>query len=57
MSDIEKRLKKLEKQNKKQPLKKFKDTEYESDTRLDPYHREKVSLRDLEELIHEDEDE
>lgn len=53
-NDIEKRLKKLEKQ--KKPLKKFKFGEYESDTKLDPFIRKKVSVRDIEDLI-EDENE
>lgn len=49
---IEKRLKKLEK---KTPIKKMGGYEGERDTRLDPYQREKINVRDIPDLI-EDED-
>lgn len=55
MSDIEKRLRKLmDKKNK--PLKKFKGDGGEAATKLEPYKREKIDVRDVEDLI-EDEDE
>lgn len=51
MSDLDNRLSKLEKMNKKnKPLKKFKG-DGEADTRLEPYRREKIDVRDVEDLI------
>ena len=49
MSDIEKRLRKMEKKQK--PLKKFKGDGGESDTKLEPYKRERIDVRDVEDLI------
>lgn len=55
--DIEKRLKKLEKQNKKgKTLKKFKGdyTETDNGTKLEPYQRERFDLRDLDDILEEE---
>lgn len=55
MMDIDKQFRKLEKANKKnKPLKKFKG-EGEVPTRLEPYKREKIDVRDVEDLLEDDE--
>lgn len=59
MSDIDKRLKELEKANRKgKTIKKFRGdyTETDNGTKLEPYHRTKISLRDIGDLV-EDSDE
>lgn len=53
MSDIEKKLRKLEKNKTVKPLKKFKG-EGEVETRLEPYKRTKVVVRDIDDLIEDD---
>jgi len=55
MLDINKRMNQLEKTKKPKPLKKFKG-EGESDTRLEPYKREKIDLRDVDDLVEEDDE-
>ena len=55
MLDINKRMKQLEKSKKPKTLKKFKG-EGESDTRLEPYKREKIDLRHVDDLIEEDDE-
>ncbi len=58
--DIDKRLKKLEKQNKKgKTLKKFKGdyTETDNGTKLEPYQRTRINVRDIEDLIEDDDQE
>lgn len=53
--DIEKKLKKLEKQVVKKPLKKFKYDDNETPTRLEPYSRDRFSLRNIEDFMPEEE--
>lgn len=45
---------KKKKVEKKNPLKKMGNFEGEKGTRLDPYYREKVNVRDLPDLIEEE---
>lgn len=50
---IDKRQKKSAAKN---PLKKMGSSEGERGTRLDPYYREKINVRDIPELVEEDEE-
>ena len=56
MLDIDKNLRKLEKMKKSKPLKKFKGDGGEASTRLEPYKREKIDVRDVNDLIEPDEE-
>ncbi len=54
MLDIEKNLRKLEKNKKSKPLKKFKG-DGEIETKLEPYKRTKIDVRDIDELVEDEE--